>query len=324
MPGPADPNPYNRFFLHPETFDPDRLTVNQFEAGGKTIAKIPKIKGRITRFKPRKNSDTCYIQLIIGRAYDREKRQSRNVKVTIGTDISGFLRDMMIVNEHYTEYFDIHGKLYNDPLGKAEKKRKAKVKPEDSITSRTTVQTNDRDAQPDGNTCKPTESTPIDQEEPTEEQMLEELKRKQALLDQMIAETEQRNEELKQAREELDSIRMVRMVQKQEEQANHINFLSNILSGHWEIIERQASKKPDAAMSVSQIRMMNEILAELQQIFTGIVGDNYLKLAQEPTEDQNPGKGSAGTTYGEMAIILQAYMSMILGYRTGKLCYRDE
>ena len=162
--------------------------------------------------------------------------------------------------------------------------------------------------------------------------MLEELKQKQAILDQKIAEQDQLNEELRKAseeyrkaQEELDSIRMIRIVQLQTAEANKISYLSGILEGHSEIVVRQAGKNPYVPMSLIQIRMINEILAELKRIFSGVDGEEYLKLAEEPRPDPDDEKREIpGATYGEMAFILQAYSSIILASQLKRLRYRDE
>ena len=103
--------PLQRILLHPESFDPDKLTVNEIERpDGTVFAKIPQIPNRITKRK-KANSDNYYIELILSSHYDTETRQNRNKKVIIGEDISYFLKGMMVANDNYHEYFNKNGDL---------------------------------------------------------------------------------------------------------------------------------------------------------------------------------------------------------------------
>ena len=100
-------------------FDPDKLKNGWIELGPETIvARIPNVPGRISRRKTQKDD---YIEFIVERSYDREKRQTRNKKVIIGTDFSHIFPGMMIVNECYHDYFTNQGVLVFDPM----KKKKA-------------------------------------------------------------------------------------------------------------------------------------------------------------------------------------------------------
>lgn len=335
-------NKYAQYLDHPETFDVNKLDVNEFATGsGQILAKIPKIPGRITRFRKNRNSSEYYIQLIIGTAYDREKKQGRNVKVTIGCDVSWHLPGMMMINDKYHEYFDHDGRLINDPMARIEKKPKRKTKggksdhpggaePENS--KRNAEERDSRSGRKAPDNSEPETRPAPEPEEPTEEQMLEELKQKKAILDQKISEQERLNEDLRKvseeyqkAKEELDSIRMVRIVQLQTAEMDRISFLSDILEGQRDIVVRQAGKNPYVPMSLIQIRMINEILAELKRIFSGVEGEEYLKLAEEPrTDPDDEKKEIPGATYGEMSFILQAYNSMIHACNMKRLRYRDE
>ena len=339
-------NQYTKYLEHPETFDVEKLQVNEFDMGnGQVVAKIPKIPGRITRFRKNENSSEYFIQLITGQTYDREKKQGRNEKVTIGTDISWHLPGMMLINEKYHEYFDKEGKLFNDPMIMREKKPKKKTQEQTdkpgsdssgeteskSDTGNMAEQDNRSDRAARDTTAQFSPQTP-EPKKPTEEQMLEELKQKKAILDQKISEQERLNEDLRKvseeyqkAKEELDSIRMVRIVQLQTAEMDRISFLSDILEGQRDIVVRQAGKNPYVPMSLIQIRMINEILAELKRIFSGVEGEEYLKLAEEPRMDPDDEKKEIpGATYGEMSFILQAYNSMIHACNMKRLRYRDE
>ena len=95
------------------TFSADELSGNEVQWEGETLAKIPELPGLISR-KKRKDDyghETGYIELITERRYDREKRQSRNKRVCIGTDFSHIFPGMMLVNKRYHEFFDSAGNL---------------------------------------------------------------------------------------------------------------------------------------------------------------------------------------------------------------------
>ena len=101
-----------------EGFSADKLQGNEIRCGEMILAKIPQVPGLISR-KTRRNeygSSTTYIELITERRYDREKHQTRNRRVCIGTDISHIYRGMMIINEKYHEYFNSKGQLVFTPL----------------------------------------------------------------------------------------------------------------------------------------------------------------------------------------------------------------
>ena len=340
-------NKYKHYLDHPETFDVNRLDVNEFDMGnGKIVAKIPKIPGRITRHRKNENSSEYYIQLIIEKGYDKEKKQGRNIKVNIGIDVSWHLPGMMRINEKYHEYFDKNGVLYNDPMARTEQKKRERTKQsqrseEPDIPAGTEPGNTANDIT--GRKSKPSEPSVSDAlqpdapqipepEEPTEEQMLEELKKKQAILDQKIAEQERLNEDLQKineeyqkAKDELDSMRMIRIAQWDTAKENRIRFLSDILDGQRDIVVRQAGKNPYVPMSQIQIHMINEVLSEMKQIFSGIEGEEYLKLAEEPRPDPDNEKNEIpGSSYGEMAFILQAYFSIFHAFTMKRLRYRDE
>ena len=61
--------------------------------------------------------------------------------------------------------------------------------------------------------------------------------------------------------------------------------------------------------------MINELLQELKDLFKGSEAEDLLHLAEEPKENDN----TKGTTYGEMALLLNAYGSMLSAFSIGKL-----
>ena len=91
------------------------------------LARIPKIEGMITRHKKKTvNGVQCYIDLVLERHYDKEKQQSRNTRVVIGTDISHLYPDMMLTGKRYHEFFDTQGNLLPQYLPDKLKEKKQK------------------------------------------------------------------------------------------------------------------------------------------------------------------------------------------------------
>ncbi len=102
---------------------------------------------------------------------------------------------------------------------------------------------------------------------------------------------------------------------KAEETGDHIKLLSNVLDSYADTIQQQAKRKPDAPMSLKQIRTINEVLSELRDFFTGSESDHLLHLAEEPDEKTD----TPGTTNGEMALLISAYQITANTYQYGKL-----
>ena len=96
-----------------DKFDPDKLINNEIRNGDSYLAKIPKIKGRITR---KETEHGTYIQFIHDRMYDPVKKQNRNRKTIIGTSTEPMIPGMMLVNHNYYKFFDHDGKLKYKPV----------------------------------------------------------------------------------------------------------------------------------------------------------------------------------------------------------------
>lgn len=102
-----------RFWEH---FSADKLKANEIEYGDAILAKIPKIEGLISRRKKQNgNLVTTYVELILSRSYDKDKKQSRNKRVIIGIDVSHVYPGMMMINDRYHDYFDRDGNLTYTP-----------------------------------------------------------------------------------------------------------------------------------------------------------------------------------------------------------------
>ena len=96
------------------------------------VAKIPEIEHRIFRRKDSEDSP-AYIIFLADRYYDKEKHQTRNRKVIIGTDLGDLLPGMMMIREDkYYRYFDRNGRLRNDPLKKRTEGEAGQESPEEA------------------------------------------------------------------------------------------------------------------------------------------------------------------------------------------------
>ena len=98
--------------LDPANFHPDMLPEHRILQGNgqPPLVMIPRLPGRISIRKD------GYVELILSRRYDPEAKQTRNKKVIIGKDISGFLPGMMFPNDNYDNLFNVRGELFRDPM----------------------------------------------------------------------------------------------------------------------------------------------------------------------------------------------------------------
>ncbi len=325
-------SPVQRMLLNPKEFDPDKLTVNEIEQdNGLIIAKIPNIPGRITRRK-KNNSDEYYIELVLSQHYDPETKQNRNKKVIIGTDVSYWLRGMMFANDNYHEYFNIHGEVLPHIIAQWAEEGKQKRKTEQPNPQaeapvptqnkpthiiKTTNNSTKDNPPPNSSSNIPT-PIPDEPEEQPEEQPEEEGEASEVQLKELREREkalEAREKELDKQEKELESRQTVYQIKMDEAIRDHITFLRDILDEHKDIVEAQAKRRPDKPMSIRQIRTINEPMQELRELFKGSEAEDLLHLADEPEADNQ----DSGTTYGEMALLLNAYSSMLITFFNGKL-----
>ncbi len=325
--------PLQKIFLHPDQFDPDKLLVNELEqSDGKIIAKIPQIPNRICRRK-KAGSDEYYIELILSHRYDPETKQNRNKKVIIGEDISYYLKGMMVANDNYHEYFDVRGNVlpHIKALWEEEKQKQQEAsltatdsQPNQQPTSSAQTEPTTPKAsatQPRQATQKPTtqaQTTQIqtppppppepDEEGEADEVQIKELREREKVLDA-------REQELNQLQAELESEQMTRQIRANEAARDHITLLYSMVDSYKYVVEAQAKRKPDMPMSLKQVRMINEVLQDLKTTFKGSEAEDFLHLAEEPDK----GKDIPGTTYGEMALLLNTYNDMINHFISGKM-----
>lgn len=278
----------------PKTFSASQLKGNEIRWGDATLAKIPDIPGRISR----KNVKTGhgdrvirYVELILERTYDKEKRQSRNKRVTIGTDISHIFDGMMIINKKYHDYFDPEGRLiyrsrsFDQPVRLPE------------------INTPEPDTEPE-----PKQAAPEAPPEP-------ETKEETETTETPRGETAPMNEEPKEQQQTDEAIQ--KQLDQEKHRQDHLDFLEGILHKYFYSIEAQAKKRPDKIVSLYQTRRINEVLKELRDFFAPIDTAHFLELAEEPTDD-----GEGGLTYSDMEILLHAYMHTLSSYDMNRLWYK--
>ncbi len=280
-----------------KNFSASQLKANEIRWGNETLAKIPQMKGRISR-KNVKSGDgdrvTRYVELILEKGYDREKRQSRNKRVTIGIDISHIFDGMMIINKNYHKYFDYEGNLVYplDPDYIPEKR----PKPDMPYTEEDNQQAIAEPAR---------ESDPKSDPDPEQQQEAEDTtEQAESVMTTDTNHPDDRNDEEIQAE-----------LNRKQHEKDHLDFLRSMLNRYQNTIQDQARKRPDKKLTAYQVRKINKVLKELKAFFDDTDISDYLELAEEPSDD-NP---DAGMTYTDMEILLHAYTNTLTEYTMGKL-----
>ena len=309
--------------IDPRRFKPEDLPGNEIRQGNgaPNIVRIPRIPGRICE-----RSDG-YIELIISRSYDKEKGQSRNKKVIIGSDCSQILPGMMTANDHYYEYFNSHGRLVNDPM-KDERKPPEQADPTEQEQPQQPLQSGQQPQQAQQTQPAPTNRA-AQQAQTAPKDNDAEQKRMEGILTQLNEDIKAKqrdlailNDKINRARNELEQLEEKIEDQKEElafapieAQKEHIRLLSYMLDHFMETIKVQANRKPNAPMTLKQVQTINGVLAELKEFFTGSEAEDYLRLAEEPDEATN----TPGITNGEMALLLGIYHHTASTYLYGDL-----
>ncbi len=296
--------------LDPATFRPGMLPRRMIRMSNDTsLVIVPVLPGRI---RIRKDG---YVELILESHYDKETKQSRNKKLIIGNDASGFLPGMMTPNDNYFEHFDANGRLFNDPMLKTldgEEPKTKKEKPEQTET-----ETKAQPTKQPSNAAKqnPQTDRPKPEGKPTEPITNDTLQQKMRELREKERQLNQRERELGEWQQELEKKEEALFFQEEETEKDHVQILSYMLESYQETVGNQAKKKPDAPMTLKQIRTINELLSEFKAILAGCETEDYLHLAEEP----DPATNTLGTTNGEMALLLSAYQYTVHAYRYGDL-----
>ena len=276
-----------------EHLSADRLKGNEIPCGSVTLAKIPKIPGRIT-FRNRKNGNyvTRYVEFVLERVWDREKHQSRNRRIIIGIDVSHIYSGMMIINDKYHQFFDTQGRMiYVPPRPEPEETAELPEKPEAVQTERSRPEESPPDTSDAGLPDDESDAAPDEGEE--------------SVNDQDLRETQENEED-----PELQA-----SIRENRRRNDRLEFLNDLLLQYKDTIDEQAKRRPDKLLSLYQIRRTNELLGELKSFFSGCDTEEYLRLAEEPDE----AKGIPGMTYADMALLLSSYYCTLFSYRMGRL-----
>lgn len=295
-------------------FSADRLKGNEIRNGDVILAKIPKIPGLISRRTKKDGSYAItYIELILSHSYDKDKKQSRNKRVIIGTESRAF-PGMMIINDKYHNYFDTKGNLVWQPEEKMKEPKKPTEEKEPTKQQQQAKQ-QDKQEQP-----KQTEQITLPQNQPglpAEQDRLTEQEPEEADGDDWDEDYDDMDEEDE----------FVQMLNQTQRKKDRVEFLNSILIEYKNTIDEQAKRRPDKPLTLYQIRRINELLAELKELLSEYDTGTYLQLAEEP-EENNPNTADntnhKSVTYADMAIILSVFYCTMFSYRTHRLWIKPK
>lgn len=267
----GDPE-YGYFNMTGKNFRGDMINKNEVVAfdGKTTFARIPKLKGRISR---KKKGDAEYIVLLVDREYIPEKKQTRNKKVIIGSDMSFRYPGFMLINEKYHDYFDKEGNLYNDPLAERIKAEKALEQENETTEAAEDVETNP------ANPETQEDETPQPQEEAQEQRNSADLMVIQAAREQ--EERQAIEQAFLQLEKQYETLRIREKVKLSAAEEKRIAFLKSILELYYTTIEDGARRKPDRPMSTGQVQEMTNLLRELRMTLCQGERAEFLKLPEE-------------------------------------------
>lgn len=332
-----------------ENFSADKLKANEIECGDAVLAKIPKIDGMISRRKKQSgNMVTTYIELILSRTYDKDKKQSRNKRVIIGTDISHIYPGMMMINDKYHDYFDRDGNLIHNPEQPESETNTTQTNPQtrtqnnnqpqpDSILQ-DLAQTNTAVAlQFQAETTEPEKpqitnqtqtqptaaNTPFD--EPDIHQLLNKFKDTLLIQSQAPRQTAEGDKHLepKQGTPESEEENLtpeedeafMAAMRESQHRKDRLDYLNSLLIHYSGIIDEQAKRKPDNPLTLYQIRRINALLSEIKDMLSSYENQEYLLLAEEPDPDSD----TPPMTSLDMSILLGSYYCTLTAYRLGRL-----
>ena len=114
-----------------------------------------------------------------------------------------------------------------------------------------------------------------------------------------------------------------RIADEKQRESDRIDYLRLLLMSYSYRISMVAEKKPDTPLTVCQIRRINHLLRDIQEIFRDCENSEYLRLAEEPGEDEN-GEENPRITYGDMDLILAAYDRFFWAMVMDELWYRKN
>ncbi len=319
-------------------FDNNEIEIRN----GRNLARIPRIKGRIFTRKPDKKHSKTYVDFIADKWRDPETNETHTTKVIIGTVYPGW-EGWMEITDQYHSFFDTKGQLAFDPMEERRKREEAEKKEHDTQNNAaaaqekadTTIPGTETDSRkkenntqasgtgtPNDNTRYKTEKTKGTKgDERTVDQIREDLLKKEKLLDEKIQTAVQCQNDFLQAKERYEEMIEIKEIQYEKAVKKHIEHLDNILDKYIDNLKEQAKRRPDTPVSPDQIRAINKLLMEIQEVLANCELEDYFRLAEGPDTD-NP-EGKTGTTYAEMMLLLSPYTVATGAGRYGGLYYKD-
>ncbi len=330
----------------PSEFNPDEFRGNELRIGNfqkpMVLVRIPNLPDRICR---KQSGESIYIELTTTRIYNREKHQPQNFQVKIGDDISGLYRGMMVPTDQYYWYFDHDGHpKYDEHFPKVlpsdedvippeERTRETEEETPDTAADRTATKTTetktDKEIPSETTTTQPETTTNQTEKTKTLPQPTPRsaagathaadgtlitpipLAEESVLTQEQMEEIERKDREAR------------RIADEKQRESDRIDYLRLLLMSYSYRISMVAEKKPDTPLTVCQIRRINHLLRDLQAIFRDCENSEYLRLAEEPGEDEN-GEENPRITYGDMDLIMAAYDRFFWAMVMDELWYRKN
>ena len=112
---------------------------------------------------------------------------------------------------------------------------------------------------------------------------------------------------LQEEQDEYDHFHAVSQENARSMRAQRISHAMELLGYYQEYIDFIAGKMPEEKMTPFQIRMMNELLRNCQELLKGREGTEFLQTAKEDI------------TYGEMSILLTPYGILMWELSIGRI-----
>ena len=203
-------------------------------------------------------------------------------------------------------------------IGLAAAKRKSKDKEAVKKTgSKKTAKADDREAY----RMEEIEARLLEKEQILEKKIQQVESERQKLL-QLQAEAREKIRKTEEIRKNLETIKEERLLTVNERRKQYIELMRSILQEHAHTVNELAKRKPYGLMTVNQIRVINEILDKMRHYVENSDGEDFLHLAEEPREDDL--EHYPGTTYSEMALLINSYIHVYSFFYWGKLYLKTQ
>ena len=140
----------------------------------------------------------------------------------------------------------------------------------------------------------------------------------QQSIEEKEKELTQKLEEVERLRKEMEHIQTVKQFQYEEAVRNHMRLLADYFTTHYSDVREQSKRHASMPMTPKAVRTVNELLVQFQKYFKGSEAEEFLRLAEEPVVNKD-GEIVGGTTYGEMALLMNYYHWTIASFERGVL-----